>query len=121
MGTKMKEVAPNHVNRICAETQMVGDTTSKYDMRIDGMYEGNIVTSGRLVIGETGQCKGLIRCRFLDVWGKCTGTAEVSEIAAFKAGANFEGDLRTVKLMMELGVVFNGNCLMQQPDQKTGA
>ena len=111
---KTKEVQPNHVNRICSETQMVGDTVTNSDMRIDGTYEGNIICSGRLVIGETGQYKGTVQCRFLDVWGKYAGTVEASEVVSFKTGAIFEGEVHTAKLMMELGVVFNGNCNMQE-------
>ena len=111
---KIKEVTPNHVNRICSETQIVGDAITNSDMRIDGTYEGNIISSGRLVIGETGQYKGTAQCRFLDVWGKFSGTVEASEIVSFKAGAIFEGEVRTAKLMMELDVVFNGNCTMQE-------
>ncbi|MCL2502934.1 MAG: polymer-forming cytoskeletal protein, partial [Bacteroidales bacterium] len=111
---KEREVAPNHVNRVCAETQVVGDTVTNSDMRIDGSYEGNIISSGRLVIGETGQYKGAVQCRFLDVWGRYTGTVEASDVVSFKTGAIFDGEVRTAKLMMELGVVFNGNCTMQE-------
>ena len=114
MTKKPKEVTPNHVNRICSETQMVGDTVTNSDMRIDGSYEGNIISSGRLVIGETGQYKGTVQCRFLDVWGRYSGTVEALDMVSFKTGAIFEGEVHTAKLMMELGVVFNGNCTMQE-------
>jgi len=114
MTKKTKEVTPNHVNRICSETQMVGDMVTSSDMRIDGSYEGNIISSGRLVIGETGQYKGTVQCRFLDVWGKFFGTVEATEVVSFKTGATFEGEVHTARLMMELGVVFNGNCTMQE-------
>jgi len=110
----IKEVAPNHVNRICAETKVVGEIVTKNDVRIDGIYEGNIVTAGRLVIGETGQYNGSVQCRFLDVWGKFSGKAEASDTVSFKAGATFDGEVLTAKLAIELGVVFNGSCTMQQ-------
>ena len=114
---KGKEVQPNFVNRICAETQMVGEMDTQHDMRIDGSFEGNIKTAGRLVIGETGSYKGTVQCKFLDVWGVFTGSVNATEVS-FKMGAEFDGEVHTGKIMMELGVVFNGTCVMldKQPD-----
>ena len=109
---KTKEVQPNYVNRICAETKMVGDMETQHDMRIDGSFEGNIKTAGRLVIGETGRYKGTVQCKYLDVWGEFFGSVSASDVVAFKMGAVFDGEVQTEKLMMELGVVFNGTCVM---------
>ena len=112
---KSKEVQPNYVNRICAETKMVGDMETQHDMRIDGYFEGNIHSAGRLVIGETGRYKGTVQCKFLDVWGEFVGSVNASEVVTFKMGAIFDGEVHTEKLMMELGVVFNGTCVMHDP------
>jgi len=113
---KGKEVQPNYVNRICVDTQMVGDMETQHDMRIDGSYEGNVRTAGRLVIGETGRYKGTVQCKFLDVWGEYVGTVNAAEVVSFKMGAIFDGEIHTEKLMMELGVVFNGKCVMHDPN-----
>jgi len=113
-----KEVQPNFVNRICAETRMVGEMETQHDMRIDGYFEGNIKTAGRLVIGETGRYKGTVQCKFLDVWGEFVGSVSASDVVSFKMGAVFDGEVHTEKLMMELGVKFNGSCVMH--DAKSG-
>lgn len=116
---KGKEVQPNFVNRICVDTQMIGDMETQHDMRIDGNYEGNIKTAGRLVIGETGRCKGKIECKFFDVWGEFIGSVNAADAVSLKMGAIFDGEIHTEKLMMELGVVFNGSCVMHDPKPNT--
>jgi len=83
---KTKEVQPNFVNRICAETRMVGKMETQHDMRIDGYFEGDIKTAGRLVIGETGRYKGTVQCKFLDVWGEFIGSVNASEVVTFNKG-----------------------------------
>ena len=117
---KGKEVQPNYVNRICAETRMVGEMETQHDMRIDGCFEGNIKTAGRLVIGETGKYKGTVQCKFLDVWGEFVGSVNAADVVSFKMGAVFDGEVHTGKLMMELGVVFNGTCVMHE-SKSTGS
>jgi len=116
MGDKnnQSKVLPNNVNRICGGTEMQGDITTQHDIRIDGKYEGIVQCAGKLVIGETGVFKGTIQCKQLDIWGHLSGTVNVAEVASFKAGAVFEGELRTAKLMMDLGVTFNGTCVMKK-------
>ena len=116
---KNKEVQPNYVNRICAETRMIGDMETQHDMRIDGYFEGNIKTAGRLVIGETGQYKGTVQCKFLDVWGEFVGSVSATDVVSFKMGAVFDGEVHTEKLMMELGVRFNGSCVMHEKTVET--
>ena len=115
MGDKnnQNKVLPNNVNRICGGTEIQGDITTQHDIRIDGKHEGNMKCAGKLVIGETGFLKGAVSCKQLDVWGHLWGKVEVTETASFKAGAVFDGELHTAKLMMDLGVVFNGSCTMK--------
>ncbi|MDR2586554.1 MAG: polymer-forming cytoskeletal protein [Prevotellaceae bacterium] len=116
---KNKEVQPNFVNRISVETRITGETETQHDMRIDGFYEGAIKTTGRLVIGETGRYKGTVQCKYLDVWGEFAGSVSASEVVTFMTGAIFEGEVHTEKLMMELGVIFNGTCVMHDSGKST--
>jgi len=122
MGDKnTNKVLPNNVNRICGGTEIQGDTTTQHDIRIDGKYEGNVKCAGKLIIGETGVFKGSIQCKQLDVWGHLSGTVEVLDVVSFKLGAIFDGELSTSKLMMDLGVVFNGSCTMKREEKQVKA
>ena len=48
-----KENPGNAVNLLCEGTVIVGDIKTKNDIRIDGIIKGKIITSGRLVVGNT--------------------------------------------------------------------
>jgi cytoskeletal protein CcmA (bactofilin family) len=42
-------------NRIEANTHIKGDISSQADFRIDGVLEGNLTTTGKVVIGASGK------------------------------------------------------------------
>ena len=57
-----KENPGNAVNLLCEGTVIVGDIKTKNDIRIDGIIKGKIITSGRLVVGNTAKIEGNIDC-----------------------------------------------------------
>ena len=87
------EIIPqaNELCRISKGTKITGLMTSSADIRIDGTFDGTVYTKGKLVIGEAANIKGKI-------------------FANFKANSNFTGSLKTPKLSIEVGVVYNGTC-----------
>ena len=46
------------VDVIEKSTKIIGDIFSKADFRIDGQVEGNITTSGKVVVGNSGNILG---------------------------------------------------------------
>ena len=64
-----KENPGNAVNLLCEGTVIVGDIKTKNDIRIDGIIKGKIITSGRLVVGNTAKIEGNIDCCNVDVLG----------------------------------------------------
>ena len=63
----------NSVSRISTNTRIKGELSSSNDLRIDGYFEGKIISKGRIVIGETAEVCGEIVCTNADVWGKLKG------------------------------------------------
>jgi cytoskeletal protein CcmA (bactofilin family) len=100
------------INRISEGTEVVGTITTTGDIRIDGVLEGNLTSKGRIVIGETGRIKGELTCQYIDIWGTLEGSVNVSEITNLKAMSTITGDIKTVKLCIEVGAFFNGTCTM---------
>lgn len=100
----------NEVSRIAAGTEVKGNLISSSDIRIDGMFEGDLVTTGKLVLGEKAVLKGNAVCTSADVWGNIEGELYVGEAVTFKSTASFKGNLKTVKICIEMGVRFTGNC-----------
>ncbi len=116
----------NAINLLAIGTEITGDINSNGDIRIDGTLVGNIITKGKVVIGETGKVKGEIKCKNSDVSGSIEGKIVVSQLLSLKVTANVNGDIQTNKLAIEPGSKFTGNCNMSDegptyhpPEEKT--
>lgn len=102
----------NTVSRISAGTYFKGDISSPYDLRIDGSFEGNLYSRGRVVVGESATVKGDIVCNDVDMWGKLSGNLFVKDTLSLKNGCSVDGGLNVHKLLVEIGSIFNGTCKM---------
>lgn len=99
-------------NRIEKNTKIKGDITSEADFRIDGKLEGNVKTSGKVVIGKDGYIKGKVECVNADIEGKFNGELLVKDLLSLKASAVIEGTVSVAKLAVEPGATFNAACTM---------
>ena len=100
------------VNLIGNGTKIVGDITSAGDFRIDGHLTGNIVTSGKFVLGISGVVDGNVTSVNADLSGEVKGTVTISEMLSLKNSAKISGDIVTSKLAIEPGALFTGTCNM---------
>lgn len=100
-------------NIIAHGTKIVGDITSQGPFRIDGSVEGNIKTSGKVVIGKSGFIKGTLQGENADFEGKFSGKLVLSGTLSLKSTAHIEGEVHTSKLAVEPGATFNATCSMK--------
>jgi len=100
------------INIIGKGTKIVGDITSAGDVRIDGFLTGNIVISGKLVLGPHGLIEGNITSVNAELEGEVKGIVNISETLSLKSTARINGDIVTTKLMIEPGALFTGTCNM---------
>ena len=96
-------------NRINNGTTITGDISAQTDLRIDGKIAGNIQCAAKVVIGNSAQILGNIKCNDLTIEGKMKGNIEVGGILHFKAKAEFEGDVKYKKLVVEEGAAISGS------------
>ena len=99
-------------NRIEKNTKIKGDITSEADFRIDGKLEGNVKTSGKVVIGKDGLINGKVECVNADIEGNFKGELYVSQLLSLKSSARIEGTVDVAKLAVEPGATFNASCTM---------
>ena len=99
-------------NRIEKNTVIKGDITSEADFRIDGKLEGDVKTSGKIVIGKDGVIKGKVECVNADIEGHFNGELFVTELLTLKASAVIKGAVNISKLSVEPGANFNATCNM---------
>ncbi|MFO8235082.1 MAG: polymer-forming cytoskeletal protein [Bacteroidales bacterium] len=112
MAKNTMENDSNAINIIGVGTEITGDINTNGDIRIDGFLSGNIITEGKLVVGETGKIKGEVDCKNSEVLGMIEGKIKVKELLTLKSSARIYGDIITKKLSIEPGSLFTGNCNM---------
>ena len=100
-------------NIISQGTKIVGDFTSEGDFRIDGIVEGNIKTSGKVVVGKAGFIKGTLQGNDAYFEGKFSGKLALSGTLSLKATAHIDGEVLVGKLAVEPGATFNVTCIMR--------
>ena len=100
-------------NLIAKGTKITGDFTSEGDFRIDGTIEGNVETTGKIVVGKTGFIKGTLKGTDAYFEGKFSGKLGLSGMLTLKSTAHIDGEVIVGKLAVEPGASFNVNCAMK--------
>ena len=105
------------VDIIESSTKIVGDIFSEADFRIDGIVEGNVTTSGKIVVGKSGKINGKINCSNADISGTITGKIEVNEVLSLMSESLIQGDIVTGKLSVEEGAQVEASISMKSGKQ----
>ncbi|MEC7414837.1 MAG: polymer-forming cytoskeletal protein [Bacteroidota bacterium] len=105
------------VDIIESSTKIVGDIFSEADFRIDGIVEGNITTSGKIVVGKSGKINGKINCSNADISGSISGKIEVAEVLSLMSESLIQGDIITGKLSVEEGAQVEASISMKSGKQ----
>jgi len=99
------------------ESTVRGELSITGTVRIDGTIEGDIV-SDFVVIGESGRIVGNIRSRGTVVGGRIEGNIDSSETVELRNSARVFGEIRTAKLVMSEGALFDGlSCMKQKVEE----
>lgn len=99
-------------NALTAGSKIVGNITADSDYRIDGLIEGDLQCTGKVVIGEAGKVKGTIGCQNAEIFGMMEGKITCREQLSLRASGKISGDVVTKTLIVEPGALFNGTCSM---------
>lgn len=100
-------------NIISQDTKIIGDLTSSGDFRIDGIIEGNIKSTGKIVVGSTGFIKGTLQGTDAYFEGKFSGKLTLSGTLTLKPTAHIEGEVIVGKLSVDPDATFNVKCSMK--------
>ena len=101
------------VDVIEKSTKIIGNIFSKADFRIDGEVEGNITTSGKVVVGSNGKISGKLNCSNADISGNISGNIEVNETLSLMSGSYVQGEIITGKLSVEEGAQVDATISMK--------
>ena len=102
----------NGATLISAGTTLKGDISSNSDLRIDGTVVGNINSSSKIIIGNSGVVEGDITGNQADIVGKVSGNIRTKELLQLRGESVVTGNLYAGKLQVEPSATFNGQCHM---------
>ena len=108
-----KEIAPapsGMHNVLSSGTVLTGNLVTQEDIRIDGVIEGNIISKGKIIIGNQGHVSGDVECQNLDILGKITGNILCQDTITLRSTSNVTGDITIQILELEPGARFTGYC-----------
>lgn len=86
----------------------------KNSLRINGNYAGKVDAQGLLVLGPNSKLKGDIVCDEVIIGGEVRGNVFARKRLELLETAKLFGDIKTAKLKIADGVVFEGKCEMTQ-------
>lgn len=95
-------------------SEFEGKLTFEGEVRIDGKFSGTIVTNDVLVVGDGAKIQAEISCGTIIVHGEVIGNIKAKSAVELHAPARVKGNVETPSLMVEKGVMFEGQTKMEQ-------
>jgi cytoskeletal protein CcmA (bactofilin family) len=105
-------------NSLTHGSKIVGKVIADKDFRVDGEIEGEIICTGKVVIGAQGFLKGDMQCTFAEILGKIEGKVDVSDTLSLRENSTIVGDVKTKILVIEPKAILHGTVSMLQEEIK---
>ncbi len=87
-------------------------------VRIDGKFEGKVITEDTLIIGETGYLMAEITAGTVICMGQVEGTIVASKKVEIHSTSKVLGNIKSPAIDIELGGILDGNCDMTGIESK---
>src|SRR6266498_4387968 len=94
-------------------SEFEGKLTFEGTVRIDGKFTGTIITNDVLVVGEGAKVSAEITCGTIIVHGEISGNVRAKNAVELHHPAKMRGNIEAPSLMIEKGVIFEGQCKME--------
>jgi cytoskeletal protein CcmA (bactofilin family) len=101
-------------NSLTHGSKIIGKIIADKDFRIDGEIDGEIICTGKVVIGAQGFLKGSIQCTFAEILGKIEGKIDVNDTLSLRENSVVIGDIKTKILVVEPKAILQGTVSMIQ-------
>ncbi|MZG53697.1 MAG: polymer-forming cytoskeletal protein [Nitrospinae bacterium] len=100
------------------DTVFNGSLTFDGTVRIDGKFEGQVITEDTLIIGESGHLVAEISAGTVICMGRVEGTVMASKKVEIHSTSRVVGNVKSPALYIELGGVLDGACDMTGKETK---
>ncbi|GJL78831.1 MAG: cell division protein [Nitrospinaceae bacterium] len=95
-----------------------GSLTFEGTVRIDGRFEGQVVTEDTLIVGEAGKIIADINAGTVVCKGRVEGNIVASKKVELHSTSQVVGTVKTPSLYVEVGGVLDGQCDMSGHENK---
>lgn len=95
-------------------SSLEGTLKVENSIRVDGKIKGHVTTTDSLVIGKEGDIEGEIIAKNAIIGGRVRGKINATGKIVLEAKAFFQGEMKTSRLVIDDGAVFDGRCSMQK-------
>jgi cytoskeletal protein CcmA (bactofilin family) len=97
-----------------------GELNFQRFLRIDGSFEGQLVSNGDLLVGSTGSVKSEhLHLRNATIEGYVEANLTIDEALIIRSGAQILGDIETRSLTVEPGAFINGHIHVYTEEDST--
>ncbi len=96
------------------DTSFDGKLSFSGAVRIDGHFKGEIVTEGTLIVGESAVVESDIRVSHIIISGEIRGNIVADSRIEIHTPGRVFGNIEGPIVVIDEGVVFDGNCKMQK-------
>ena len=100
------------------DTVFSGSLGFEGTVRIDGKFEGQVITEDTLIVGETGHLKAEISAGTVVCIGRVEGTIVASKKVEIHSTSKVVGNVKSPSIYIELGGVLDGSCDMTGKESK---
>ena len=107
-----KNQATGTFSVIANNTIITGNVRTEGSIRVDGKIVGNVVTQADAAVGMNGLIEGSVDARNITVAGKVMGSLTASQKLVLEGKSVMKGDIRTARLVVDEGAVFDGRSSM---------
>ena len=87
-------------------------------VRIDGKFEGKVITEDTLIIGESGHLMAEIHAGTVICMGRVEGTIVAAKKVEIHSTSKVLGNIKSPAIDIELGGILDGNCDMSGKETK---
>ena len=95
-----------------------GELEFEDTMRIDGRFNGKIMSKNELIVGESATIEGDVHVGSIAISGTVIGKIVATQRVEVHRNGKVYSDIDTPALIIEEGAIFQGNCTMG--DRKSG-
>lgn len=91
-----------------------GELEFEDTMRIDGRFNGRIVSKNELIVGESAMIEGDVHVGRVAISGTVIGKITADQRVEIHRNGKVYSDIDTPALVIEEGAIFQGNCTMER-------